>query len=89
MKRILFIFFIFNNLFLYSQQYGNEWINYTQKYFHFPVYETGIHRLNYSTIKIALFSIGEDIANIPSDDFQIFGREKEIPLYIVDGVEHV
>jgi len=85
LKRILFILFIFNNLFLYSQQYGNEWINYTQKYLQFPVYETGIHRLDYSTIKIALFNIGEDIANIPSDDFQIFGREKEIPLYIVDG----
>ena len=85
MRKSLLIFFLCNNLFLIGQQYGNEWINYSQSYFHFPVYENGIHRLDYSTIKTALFSIGTDIATIPSADFQVFGREKEIPLYVADG----
>ena len=85
MKKNLTIFLLINNLFLFGQQYGNEWINYSQAYFHFPINQTGIHRIDYSSIKTALFSIGTNIANIPSADFQVFGREKEVPLYVEDG----
>ncbi len=78
-----------------SQTYGNEWIDYSQKYYSFKVYpttlptyfsnlsgvETGIYRLDYTT----LVSSGIPINSFSTENIQIFGREKEIPLHIEDG----
>lgn len=79
-----------------SQTYGNEWIKYDQSYYSFKVYpgtatpggfsdlsnlETGIHKIDYNT----LISSGIDPSLFTSENIQIFGREKEIPLYIEDG----
>jgi len=65
-----------------AQSYGNEWINYGQKYYSFNVYTTGVHKLDYATLSAA----GIDLDGLNSDYFQIFGREREIPLYIEDGM---
>lgn len=78
-----------------AQTYGNEWINYSQSYYSFKVYpnnvptyfgdlsnvETGIYILDYSTISAA----GIPITSFTTPNIQIFGREREIPLHIVDG----
>jgi hypothetical protein len=66
-----------------GQTYGNEWINYTQKYYAFNVYTTGVHKLDYT----ALSAAGIPLSTFTSDNIQIFGREKEIPLYIEDGAD--
>ncbi|MFN5845986.1 MAG: hypothetical protein ACK46O_09775, partial [Flavobacteriia bacterium] len=66
-----------------AQSYGNEWINYGQKYYSFNVYTTGVHKLDYATLSAA----GIDLDGLNSDYFQIFGREREIPLYIEDGAD--
>jgi hypothetical protein len=66
---------------LYAQNYGNEWINFNQKYYAFNVYSTGIHRLDYTTISTS----GIPVSTFQSANVQIFGREREIPLYIHDG----
>ena len=68
-----------------AQQYGNEWIDFSQRYFKIPIYKTGIHRLEYNTIKVTLFQSGVDISTIGSNEFQIFGREKEVAIYVEDG----
>ena len=80
---LFFLCFTFPNI--YSQQFGNEWIDYSKQYFKMPISDTGIHRLDYITIRTALFGIGVQVTSIPTSQFQIFGREKEIPLYIEDG----
>lgn len=94
----LFFTLVCTSFSLEAQTYGNEWIKYDQKYYGFKVYpadvpnypeylnflqgvETGIFILDYNTL---------NNSNIPlnsfnSENVQIFGREKEIPLYIVDG----
>ncbi len=78
-----------------AQTYGNEWINYNQKYYSFKVYpnslptyfgdvsnvETGIYILDYNTIVAA----GIPVTSFSTANIQIFGREKEVPLHIVDG----
>lgn len=66
---------------IHSQTYGNEWIDYEQTYYKFQVLESGVYKLNYADLAAA---------SIPTNAFtaqniQIFGREKEIPLYISDG----
>ena len=79
----------------YAQTYGNEWINYNQQYYSFKVYpgsmplyfgdlsnvETGIHKLDYST----LVASGIPVGSFSTENIQIFGREKEVALYIEDG----
>ena len=72
------------NFFINAQQYGNEWINFTQKYFHFPITQTGIHRIYYNTISSELAQLGINIGQIPHDGFQVFGKQKEISILIKD-----
>ncbi len=66
---------------IHGQTYGNEWINYGQQYFRFPVTETGIHKLDYQ----ALLTSGVPLALFNSNQIQVFGREQEVALWIEDG----
>ena len=67
--------------FAVAQTYGNEWISYDQKYFSFPVVEAGIYKIDYPTLVAA----GVPLSGLSSSNFQIFGKEREIPLFIEDG----
>lgn len=84
MRRILpFLLFIFG-LFShgsFAQTFGNEWIDYSQTYYKFKILQTGIYRLNYTDLTNA----SVPITSFASENIQIFGREQEIPLHIVDG----
>jgi hypothetical protein len=64
-----------------QQTYGNEWIDYSQKYYAFDVYKTGITRINYS----ALVASGVPVSSFTSSNIQVFGREQEIPIFVEDG----
>lgn len=65
----------------HGQTYGNEWINFSQKYYSFDVYQTGIHKIDYATLQAS----GIPLATFSTPNIQIFGREKEIPIHIEDG----
>lgn len=94
----LFLLLVCTSLYSNAQTYGNEWIKYDQQYYgfkvaptnsiYYPSYiyssfrkETGIFILDYNTI----INSNIPLTTFTSDNIQIFGREKEIPLYIVDG----
>src|SRR5574343_358909 len=64
-----------------AQTYGNEWIQYGQKYYSFEVYSTGIHKLDY----MALSAANVPLTSFSTENIQLFGREQEIPIYIEDG----
>tara|TARA_B110000046_G_scaffold48754_1_gene54124 strand:+ start:7423 stop:12588 length:5166 start_codon:yes stop_codon:yes gene_type:complete len=68
-----------------AQNYGNEWISYDQKHFSFPILESGIHKIEYA----AMVNAGIPLGSISSANLQIFGKEKEIPIYIEDGGDAV
>jgi hypothetical protein len=72
---------LFTSNFCVSQTYGNEWINYSQTYYKFEVVQTGIYKLNYSDLSNA----SVPTTSFTSANIQIFGREKELPLFITDG----
>jgi len=80
-KHIKLLLFLFLSASAFAQNYGNEWINYSQQYYAFNVYQTGIFRLNQSELVAANIPTG----SFSSQNIQIFGKEKEIPLLIVDG----
>ncbi|NBV08916.1 MAG: hypothetical protein EBR91_07495 [Flavobacteriia bacterium] len=88
MRKILFILtliFLFSTPSVKAQTFGNEWINYSQKYFSFPIVQNGIYKISYQSLANA----GIPVSSIPSGAYQIFGKEKEQPLYIQDNGNNV
>jgi hypothetical protein len=83
-KTHLILILILSTSTFVSQQYGNEWIKYNQQYFHFPIVQTGVHRIYYNTINNVLNQQGIDISQINHTQFQIFGREKEVSILVND-----
>lgn len=81
MKKILFILLLLTASHVEAQIFGNEWINYSQQYYRLKVVNSGIHRINQE----ALVASGIPVSTFSSENVQLFGREKEIPLYINDG----
>lgn len=67
--------------FALAQPYGNEWIDYNQKYYKFGVTDDGIYRISYQTLVAA----GIPINTIAANKLQIFGKQKEIPLFVNDN----
>lgn len=85
-KKIVFLFFfLVLHLSNFSQSFGNEWINYNQQYFHFPIVETGVYRLDFEIINAHLINLGVNIDNVPHDNFQVFGKEKEVSILVKDN----
>lgn len=69
----------------YAQTYGNEWIDYSQKYYSFKLVNSGVYKLDYT----ALNASGIPLSTFGTSNIQVFGREKEVPLYVVDGGDNV
>ena len=80
MKKFLTLLLLLLSIGVYSQ-YGNEWINYNQKYYSFKIVKDGIYRLTYED----LLSAGIPVNTIPHQDIKIYGKEKQVPLYIEVG----
>ncbi|MEX1192582.1 MAG: C25 family cysteine peptidase [Brumimicrobium sp.] len=66
---------------VFGQQYGNEWIDYGQQYYKISITSDGIYRVSYQ----ALIDANIPADNINPNRFQIFGKEREVPLYVNDG----
>jgi flagellar hook assembly protein FlgD len=91
MTRILLYFslILFSFQGLKAQTVGNEWIDYSQKYFQIKIYETGWYRLDFTAVDAAFATQFINTASINSNQYQIFGREKEQPINVVDGGDGV
>jgi hypothetical protein len=80
---VFFSFFFIANT--KAQFYGNEWINYSQKYYKVKIVKNGIYRID----SLTLSSAGIPVASINAHNFQIFNKGKEQAVYIQgenDGV---
>lgn len=89
MKKILLLFLLCFLLIhsASSQQFGNEWINYSQKYYKVYVHENGVYRLSYN----ALLNAGVPVGSIDPRSFQVFNKGTEQYIYVHgenDGVFH-
>lgn len=82
-KRIIISLILFP-IINFAQQ-ANDWINYSQSYFKFPIVNNGVYRITYQQ----LINAGVNISNIDPRNLQIFSRGEEQPIYIEgesDGV---
>ena len=80
-KHILLLFLLAGSFVSNSQQFGNEWINYSQSYYSFKIVNDGVYRLDHATLVAA----GIPVGSFQSDNIQIFGKEREVPLLINDN----
>jgi Peptidase family C25 len=62
-------------------QYANDWIDYSQNYYSFKIWQDGVYRIDYN----ALASAGVPVSSISPDNYQLFGFEKEQQLWVEDG----
>ncbi|HBF89028.1 MAG TPA: hypothetical protein DDX39_10340 [Bacteroidales bacterium] len=74
---IAFVFFLFFQ-YSFSQNYGNEWINYSQKYFKVKVSQDGIYRIS----RQALVDAAVPIESISLYNIQLFSKGEEQAIYI-------
>lgn len=84
MHRLLLILILFFSSLAgtcWSQVYGNEWINYNQTYYRFEIVDAGVYRLDYNLLSNA----GIPLSTFSPANIQIFGKEQEVPIHIVDG----
>lgn len=77
MKKLLFLISLFSACAL-KAQYGNEWINYSQKYYSFKIWQDGVYRLDYNLLN----NSGVPVSTIDPDNFQIFGFDQEQYIYV-------
>lgn len=80
-KKITCLFFLFLWFDGFGQVYGNEWIDYNQQYYSFPVTQNRPYRIFHQTIQQA--GIPVDILQI--GQYRIYGKQREIPLWINDA----
>jgi hypothetical protein len=85
-KRLLVIcLFSFAFIGLEAQPYGNEWINYSQKYYKIQVAKNGVYRIDSTTLAAA----GISLNSIDPRNFQLFNNGAQQYIYIQgenDGV---
>lgn len=63
-----------------AQDYGNEWINFSQKYFKLSTAEDGIYRISYTELVTA----GFPISSIDPKKIQIYHRGQEQAIFVKD-----
>ncbi len=63
---------------LKAQVYSNEWINFSNKYYKFPIGKTGFYRID----SLALANSGINVSSLNPKNFQLFIKGKEVPLFI-------
>lgn len=84
---ILSILMLININLSFAQNIGNEWINYSQKYYRIPIVEEGIYRITYSQLQ----SAGISISSIDPRQIQIFHNGTEQAIFVFgenDGIFH-
>lgn len=81
MKKLITLLFLLVQFISFTQTYGNEWINYSQKYYSFKIVNEGIYKIDYET----LVADGIDPTQFSASNIQLFGRNKELPIYVYDG----
>jgi hypothetical protein len=75
-KRIIFSLVLLP--ILASAQQANDWIDYSQSYFKFPIVNDGVYQITYQQ----LFNAGVNITNIDPRSIQVFAKGDEQPIYI-------
>lgn len=72
------IFLLLLTLGAAAQPYGNEWINYSQQYYKFPITKAGVYRID----STAMANAGINTVGLNPQNFQIFGRSEQLNVFV-------
>ncbi len=64
---------------IFSQPFGNEWINYNQRYFKFKLAENGVYRIDAAELQQA----GVPVSTVAAAKIKVFRRGQEIAINAV------
>lgn len=79
MRRLLpAICFLFFSQNLFSQYFGNEWIQYEQTYYKFQIPDDGLYRITYAVLSNSGFPVNA----VNGNQLQLFNRGAEVPIYV-------
>ncbi|MGB6035400.1 MAG: C25 family cysteine peptidase, partial [Cryomorphaceae bacterium] len=81
MKKFYLLGLVLISSILQAQPFGNEWINYDQRYFKFTIAEDGVYRITFNDLANA----GIPISGIAPDNIQLFAANQQVPIYIEGG----
>jgi hypothetical protein len=81
-KKLYLLGFLLISTLIQAQPFGNEWINYGQRYYKFSIAEDGVYRITFNDLANA----GIPISGIDPDNIQLFAANEEVPIYI-EGAE--
>ncbi|MBC7695928.1 MAG: hypothetical protein H7141_10845 [Burkholderiales bacterium] len=85
-KRLYILcFFVFIATLAEAQKYGNEWINYSQKYYRINISKTGLYRINYTS----LINAGIPLGSINPKNLQVFMKGEEQYINLVGEADDV
>jgi Peptidase family C25/CARDB len=91
MKKLYFILFccvLFPHL-ASAQVYGNEWINYSQRYLKIKVTTDAVYRIDSTTLSNTLNAIGFPLSSINPQNFQLFHNGEEEYIWIEGESDNV
>lgn len=89
MKRFLLFICLIATTLTNAQPYGNEWINYSQKYIKVKITEDGLYRVDYNTLKPVLSTLGVNIDTLDPRNLQVFGRGEEIYIHHQGSAQNI
>ncbi len=78
-KRLFIVWFlVLTTAHVVAQNYGNEWINYSQKHYRISIPKTGLYRIDYTT----LINAGIPLGSINPKNFQLFCKGEEQYIHV-------
>jgi len=78
LKHLFHVILLFFATSLLGQSAANDWIDYNQSYYKFPITQKGVYRISYQDLQNA----GIPLLGIQPNDFQLFARGEEQAIYI-------
>ncbi|MCD6018119.1 MAG: hypothetical protein K0S53_1240 [Bacteroidetes bacterium] len=84
-KRLFLFGFLFFAAQIIAQNYGNEWIDYSQKHYRIQIPKTGLYRIDYTT----LINTGIPLGSINPKNFQVFMKGEEQYINVIGEADDV
>jgi hypothetical protein len=84
-KKIILLFSLFFSFSLFSQPFGNEWIDYSQNYYKIKISENGVYRISFQT----LLAAGVPVFSLNPNNLQLFAKGEEVPMHIEGEADNV
>lgn len=89
MRKLLFWSILLSVSSLNAQNFGNEWIISSQKYFKIKIGKAGIYRIDYPSLIPAAKDMKLELTDVNPKKWQMFYKGKEVPIYVAGESDNI